>query len=114
MEGIKLGLLFLVQKPDDLEIRQGDIEIKWHSKVTYLGIILDYNLSGDSYWFTFLGKINGGLEILYMKQNFLNFFLFEGCLQLSLFNHILTMLTLLGKLNLNKKFKKKIIPPKMC
>ena len=33
----------------DLEFRYGDIEIKQHSKVTYLGCILDNNLSGESW-----------------------------------------------------------------
>ena len=32
----------------DLDLRCGDIEIKQHSKVTYLGCILDNDLSGES------------------------------------------------------------------
>ena len=55
-----------------LDIRRGDIMIKQHSTVTYLGCILDENLSGESMATRMLGKINGKLKFLYRKQNFLD------------------------------------------
>ena len=53
-----------------LDISRGDIMIKQHSTVTYLGCILDENLSGESMATRMLGKING--KFLYRKQNFLD------------------------------------------
>ena len=55
-----------------LDIRRGDILIKQHSTVTYLGCILDENLSGESMATRMLGKINGKLKFLYRRQNFLD------------------------------------------
>ena len=55
-----------------LDIRRGDIKIKQHSNVNYLGCLLDENLSGESMATKMLGKINGKLKFLYRKQNYLN------------------------------------------
>ena len=55
-----------------LDIRGGDIMIKQHSTVTYLGCILDENLSWESMATRMLGKINGKLKFLYRKQNFVD------------------------------------------
>ena len=55
-----------------LDIRRGDIKIKQHSKVKYLGSLLDENLSGESMAAKMLGKINGKLKFLYRKQNYLD------------------------------------------
>ena len=57
----------------DLNIKYGDIKIKQHSKVTYLGCILDSNLSGESVATKVLGLINGRLKFLYRKQRFLTY-----------------------------------------
>ena len=46
--------------------------IKQHSTVSYLGCILDENLSGGSMATRMIGKINGKLKFLYRKQNFLD------------------------------------------
>ena len=48
------------------------IKIKQHSKVKYLGCLLDENLSGESMATKMLGKINGKLKFLYRKQNYLD------------------------------------------
>ena len=56
----------------ELNIRLGDIDIKHHSNVKYLGVILDNNLSGETMASKVLGKINGRLKFLYRKQHFLN------------------------------------------
>ena len=46
--------------------------IKQHSTVTYLGCVLDENLSGESMATRMLGKINGKQKFLCRKQNFLD------------------------------------------
>ena len=55
-----------------LNIRRGEIKIKQHSMVTYLGCVLDESLSGESTATKMLGKINGKLKFLYRKQSFLD------------------------------------------
>ena len=55
----------------DLDLRYGDIEIKQHSKVTYLGCILDNDLSGESMATKVLSLVNNRLKFLYRKQKFL-------------------------------------------
>ena len=55
-----------------MNIRRGDIAIKQRSVVTYLGSVLDANLSGESMATKMLGKINGKLKFLYRKRNFLD------------------------------------------
>ena len=57
----------------EFNIKHGDIKIKQHSKVSYLGCILDENLSGESMANYVLGKINGKLKFLYRKQEYLNY-----------------------------------------
>ena len=69
------SILFARKKYKNLKkmnIRRGDIEIKQHSVVTYLGSVLDENLSGESMATKMLGKINGKLKFLYRKHNFLD------------------------------------------
>ena len=56
-----------------LHIRRGDIKITQYTSVTYLGCILDEDLSGESMATRILGKINGRLRFLYRKQRFLDF-----------------------------------------
>ena len=55
-----------------LDIRRGDIKIKQYTSVTYLGCILDEDLSGESMATRILGKINGRLRFLYREQHFLD------------------------------------------
>ena len=55
----------------DLDLRYGDIEIKQHSKVTYLGCILDNDLSRESMATKVLRLVNNRLKFLYRKQKFL-------------------------------------------
>ena len=54
-----------------LDIHHGNIKIKQHSKVTYLGCILDEDMSGESMATKVLGKINAKLRFLYRKNKFL-------------------------------------------
>ena len=56
----------------ELNISHGDIKIKQHSQVLYLGCILDNKMSGNPMASKVLGKINGKIKFLYRKQSFLN------------------------------------------
>ena len=56
---------------DPLVIKYKDIEIKQHSKVKYLGCILDETLSGESMALHVLNKLNSKLKFLYRKNRFL-------------------------------------------
>ena len=55
----------------DLVLGYGNIEIKQYSKVTYLGCILDNDLSGESMATKVLSLVNSRLKFLYQKQKFL-------------------------------------------
>ena len=55
----------------DLDLRYEDIEIKQHSKVTYLGCILDNDLSGESMATKVLSLVNKRLKFVHWKQKFL-------------------------------------------
>ena len=55
-----------------LDVRRGDIKIKQHTSVTYLGCELDQYLSGESMVTKVLGKINGRLKFLCWKISFLS------------------------------------------
>ena len=55
----------------DLNIKYGDIEIKQHSKATYLVCIFDDNLSGEPMATKILGLFKGMLKFLYRKQSYL-------------------------------------------
>jgi len=56
---------------DPLDITYGDIKIMQHSKVSYLGCILDENLNGESMALNVIRKINMRLMFLYRKNKFL-------------------------------------------
>ena len=71
-KSILFGTKRRLKSLNELDIRRGDIRIKQHTKVTYLGCTLDNNLSGESMATNVLTKINGRLKFLYRKQNFLN------------------------------------------
>ena len=62
-----------IKKLKKLDINHGDINIKQHSKVTYLGCILDEDLSGESMATKVLGKINAKIRFLYRKNKFLTY-----------------------------------------
>ena len=61
-----------MRKHKKFNITRGEIKIKQHSMVTYLGCVLDESLSGESTATKMLGKINGKLKFLYRKQSFLD------------------------------------------
>ena len=55
-----------------LDIRRGEIQIKQHKEVKYLGCILDSNTSGEAMAIKVLSKVNSRLKFLYRKQGVLN------------------------------------------
>ena len=60
-----------INKGNQLNIVHDNIEIKQHSKVSYLGCILDESLTGETMALKVINKINSKLKFLYRKQKFL-------------------------------------------
>ena len=48
-----------------------DMQIKQHSKVKYLGCLMEETMSGEAMAFNVIHKINSKLKFLYCKNNFL-------------------------------------------
>ena len=72
----KLSLYFFVtkfklKKVRKLIINYGDVQIKQHSKVKYLGGMLDETMSGETMTLSVINKINNKLKFLYRKNRFL-------------------------------------------
>ena len=53
-----------------LHIKYGDMQIKQHSKVRYLGCLLDETMSGETVVLSIVNKINIKLKFLYCKNSF--------------------------------------------
>ena len=62
---------FKIKKVRKLNIKYGNIQIKQHSKVKYLGCILDETMSGETMALSVISKINNKLKFLYRKNRFL-------------------------------------------
>ena len=56
-----------INKGNQLNIVHDNIEIKQHSKVSYLGCILDESLTGETMALKVINKINSKLKFLYRK-----------------------------------------------
>ena len=54
-----------------LNTKYGDIEIKQHSKVKYLGCLMDETMSREAMTLHVIHKINNKLKFLYRKNDFL-------------------------------------------
>ena len=54
-----------------LNIVYGNVEIKQHSKVSYLGCVLDEALTGETMAINVINKISAKLKFLYRKNKFL-------------------------------------------
>ena len=59
-----------IKKVQKLKINCKNIQIKQHSKVTYLGCILDETMSGESMALKVINKINLRLKLLHRKNKF--------------------------------------------
>ena len=62
---------FIIKKVRKLNTKYGDIQITQHSKVKYLGCILDKTVSGEIIALSVINKINNKLKYLYRKNRFL-------------------------------------------
>ena len=62
---------FKIKKVRKLNIKNGNIQINQHSKVKYLGCILDETMSGETMALSVINKINNKLKFLYQKNRFL-------------------------------------------
>ena len=60
-----------IKKVPKLTISYKNIQIKQHSKVTYLGCILDETMSGESMNLKVINKVNSRLKFLHRKNKFL-------------------------------------------
>ena len=72
----KLSLYFLrlnskKKKVRKLNVKYGDIKIKQHSKVKYLGCMLDEIMSGETMVLSVINNINNKLKFLYRRNKFL-------------------------------------------
>jgi len=71
-KSILFGSKRKLKSEDNLKIRRGNIDIKQHSRVTYLGCILDCNMSGEYMATKVLQKINARLRFLNRNRKVLN------------------------------------------
>ena len=62
---------FKIKKVRKLNIQYGNIQIKQHSKVKYLGCMLDETISGETMALSVINKINDKLKFFYRKNGFL-------------------------------------------
>ena len=61
---------FKTKKVRKRNVKDGDIQIKHHSKVKYLGCMLDETMSGETMALSVINKINNKLKFLYRKNRF--------------------------------------------
>ena len=54
-----------------LHIKYGDIQIKQHSNIKYLGCLFDETMSGEAMAIKVVNKFNNKLKFLYRKNSFL-------------------------------------------
>ena len=60
-----------IKKVRKLNIKYGNIQIKQHSKVKYVGCMLDETMPGETMALSVINKINNKLKFLYQKNRFL-------------------------------------------
>ena len=60
-----------IKKLQKLEIIYNNIRIKQHSRVTYLGCILEETMSGESMANKVISKVNARLKFLHRKNKYL-------------------------------------------
>ena len=68
-KSILFATKFKIRKVKKLNIKYEDIQIKQHSKVKYLGCMLDETMSGETMALSVINKINNKLKFLYRKFN---------------------------------------------
>ena len=68
---ILFGTTKRLKQDNNLDIRYSTVHIKQYHTVTYLGCVLDENLSGEPMALQVIKKINTRLRFLYRKNRFL-------------------------------------------
>ena len=53
-----------------MEIIYNNIRIRYHSRVTYLGCILEETMSGESMGHIVISRVNAILKLLHQKNKF--------------------------------------------
>ena len=96
-----------LSKVEKLHIHYGNVTIKQHSSVTYLGCVLDESFSGESMVLQVINKINKKLKFLYRQNDFLTPNL-RRLLCNALIQPHFDYSCITWYPNLNKKFKKKL------
>ena len=71
LKSVRFATKFKIKKVRKLNIKYGDIQIKQHPKVKYLGCMLDETISAERMALSFINKINNKLKFLYRKNRFL-------------------------------------------
>ena len=69
---ILFGTKQKLDKTGSLNIKHGTIQIKQYHTVTYLGCVIDENLSGETMVLKVISKISCRLSFLYRKNRFLS------------------------------------------
>ena len=69
-KSIPLASKFKNKNIKKFNIKHGDIQIKQHSKVKYLGCLMDETMSGEAMALHVIHKINSKLKFLYRKNDF--------------------------------------------
>ena len=85
MTKLRLFILFATKfktKVKKLNIKYGDIQLKQHSKLKYLGCMLDEKMSRETMALSVINKINNKLKFLYRKNRFLSPTLDNCCVML--------------------------------
>ena len=70
-KSILFATKFKIIKVRKLNTKYGDKQIKQHSKVKYLGCMLDETMSGETMTLSVINKIHNKLKFLYQKNRFL-------------------------------------------
>ena len=70
-KSILFATKFKIKKVRKLNIKYGDIQIKQHSKVKYLGYMLDETMFGETMALSVINKIINKPKFLYWKNRFL-------------------------------------------
>ena len=70
MKSIIFVTKFKIKKVRKLNIKYEYIQIKKHSKVKYLGCMLDETMSPETMALSVINKINNKLKFLYRKKMF--------------------------------------------
>ena len=85
MTKLRLFILFATKfkiKVKKLNIKYGDIQLKQHSKLKYLGCMPDETMSRETMALSVINKISNKLKFLYWENRFLTPTLDNCCVML--------------------------------